>query len=92
MDKTWIVTFFDNDVNGYMVFIVRRVTNALMARKTIVEEFKRQGWGDIDLDKVDAYSVQFRGNENVRQMCKLYAPQETKEQSIPDGMPLVEYV
>lgn len=91
MERTWLVIAYDSSIGGHMVFHVRNVASELLARKAVAEEFKRQGWGEIDFMSLDAYRIpQFRGNRNIAQICKVYAP-ETKEQVIPDGTPIVEY-
>ena len=92
-DRTWIVIVPDSTIGGNVVFHVRNVASEFMARSAVKEEYKRQGWGEIDLQAIDAYRIpQFRGKRNIAQICKVYPPLEGKEQSASDSMPIVEYV
>lgn len=91
-ERTWLVIAYDTTIGGHMVFHVRNVVSELQARKAVAEEFKQQGWGEIDFMSLDAYRLpQFKGNRNIAQICKVFPP-ETKERPRMDEMPIVEYV
>lgn len=91
-ERTWLVIAYDAEIGGHMIFHVRNVPSELMARRAVAEEFKRQGWGEIDPVSLDAYRLpQFKGNRNIAQICKVFSP-EKKEQPFTGGMPIVEYV
>lgn len=92
IERTWLVIAYDTEIGGHMVFHVRSVASELMARRAVAEEFKRQGWGEIDPQSLDAYRLpQFRGNRNIAQICKVYPP-KANEQPVSYGMPIVEFV
>jgi len=92
MEKTWIVIVKDDELGCGIIFQVRNAVSNLMARQAVVDEYKRNNWGDLDARNLDAYRLhQFRGKQNIAQICKVYST-AIKEQPLPDSMPIVEYV
>jgi hypothetical protein len=79
MEQTWLVIVPDAEIGGSVVFHVKQVPSALMARQAIQKEYERQGWGKLDLDLLVAYRLpQFRGR-HIAQIGTVYPPAAAKE-------------
>ena len=78
--KEWLVIARDNTLAASQVYLVRGAASE--------KEYERQGWGVPD--RLDAYRLGFRGNQTVKQVCKVF--DSPLAPAIPDeGAPLVEW-
>ncbi len=77
-NRLWLVVARDNDLFGFLIFLVRAV-NKSKASERVKNEYQQQGWGMPT--GVEAYHLPtFRGKQDALQVCKLIDPSPHVEQ------------